>query len=122
VRSRGGRKLRKRRKAAGFRYRPSIEAKNFMATQIIAEIASSYYELMALDKSDRHPEAKHRGPDERAGGRQAREAGGPGDRARVQRFEAEVLKNKSRLYDVEQEKIQTEKQDQTSWSSLPAGR
>lgn len=42
-------KLRNARKAAAMRYLSSIEGKNFMMTNIISEIASSYYELLALD-------------------------------------------------------------------------
>jgi len=42
-------KLRNAKKAAAMRYLSSIEGKNFMVTNIIAEIAGSYYELIALD-------------------------------------------------------------------------
>lgn len=42
-------KLRNAKKAAAMRYLSSIEGKNFMMTNIIAEIAGSYYELLALD-------------------------------------------------------------------------
>lgn len=42
-------KLHNATKAAAMRYLSTIEGKNFMVTNIIAEIASSYYELMGLD-------------------------------------------------------------------------
>lgn len=42
-------KLRNAKKSAVLRYLASVEGKNFMATGLIAEIAESYYELMALD-------------------------------------------------------------------------
>ncbi|WP_167273405.1 TolC family protein [Dyadobacter arcticus] len=42
-------KLRNARKAAVSRYLASVEGKNFMMTNIISEIANSYYELLALD-------------------------------------------------------------------------
>jgi len=42
-------RLRNARKAAALRYLATIEGKNFMVTQIVGEIAQSYYELMALD-------------------------------------------------------------------------
>ena len=42
-------KLRTAKKSAALKYLSTIEGKNFMVTSIIAEIASSYYELMALD-------------------------------------------------------------------------
>ncbi|MDZ4714896.1 MAG: efflux transporter outer membrane subunit [Cytophagales bacterium] len=42
-------KLRNARKAAVSRYLASTEGKNFLVTNLIAEIARSYFELMALD-------------------------------------------------------------------------
>ena len=42
-------KLRNAKKAAALRYLASVEGKNFMVTNLIAEIANSYYELLALD-------------------------------------------------------------------------
>ncbi len=42
-------KLRNAKKAAVVRYLSGIEGKNFVITNLIAEIAGSYYELMALD-------------------------------------------------------------------------
>ncbi|NML65629.1 efflux transporter outer membrane subunit [Hymenobacter sp. RP-2-7] len=42
-------KLRNARKSAATRYLASVEGKNFMVTNLIAEIANSYYELLALD-------------------------------------------------------------------------
>lgn len=42
-------KLRNAKKAALNRYLSSIEGKNFVVTNLIAEVANSYYELLALD-------------------------------------------------------------------------
>ena len=42
-------KLHNAKKSATLKYLSTIEGKNFMVTNIIAEIANSYYELMALD-------------------------------------------------------------------------
>jgi multidrug efflux system outer membrane protein len=42
-------KLRNAKKAAVSRYLASVEGKNFMMTNLISEIAGSYYELLALD-------------------------------------------------------------------------
>jgi len=42
-------KLRNAKKAAVSRYLSSVEGKNFAVTNLISEIATSYYELMALD-------------------------------------------------------------------------
>jgi len=43
------RKLRNSKKAAVTRYLATIEGKNFVVTNLIAEIGNSYYELLALD-------------------------------------------------------------------------
>ena len=42
-------KIEKCKKAAVKRYLSSIEGKNFVLTNLIAEIANNYYELVALD-------------------------------------------------------------------------
>jgi len=42
-------KLRNSKKAAINRYLSSVEGKNFVLTNLIAEVANSYYELLALD-------------------------------------------------------------------------
>lgn len=42
-------KLRNAKKAAITRYLSSIEGRNFVLTNLVAEIAASYYELLALD-------------------------------------------------------------------------
>ncbi len=42
-------KLRNAKKAAVTRYLATVEGKNFVITNLIAEIASSYYELLAMD-------------------------------------------------------------------------
>jgi len=42
-------KLRTAKKAAITRYLSSVEGKNFVLTNLIAEVANSYYELLALD-------------------------------------------------------------------------
>lgn len=43
------RKLRNARKAATARYLSTVEGRNFMVTNLVAEIANTYYELLALD-------------------------------------------------------------------------
>lgn len=101
-------KLRSAAKAAGLRYLATVEARNFMVTQVVAEIARSYYELLALDAQidilTRNVALQTRALEvvklEKLAARVTELA--------VQRFEAEVLKNESRLYDLEQERVQTE--------------
>lgn len=101
-------KLRDAARSADARYLATAEERNFLVTQLVAEIARSYYELVALDgqlevlkrnialQADALEVVKL----EKQAARVTQLA--------VQRFEAEVLKNRSRLYDLEQERVQAE--------------
>lgn len=101
-------KLRNSAKAASLRYLATVEGRNWMVTQLVAEIARSYYELLALDSQleilNRNIEIQTNALEvvklEKIAARVTELA--------VQRFEAEVLKNKSRLYELQQERVQTE--------------
>jgi NodT family efflux transporter outer membrane factor (OMF) lipoprotein len=98
-------KLRNASKAAALRYLASIEGKNFVVTQIVAEIANSYYELLALD---RQVDVLHRNIAIQIDALEVVKLEKQAARVTqlaVQRFEAEVLKNRSRLYDLEQQRI-----------------
>lgn len=101
-------RLRNATKAAELRYRASIEAAKFVTTQIVAEIARSYYDLIALDNQI---EVLNRNIAVQADALEVvklqKQAAKVTELA-VQRFEAEVLKNRSHLYDLEQERVQTE--------------
>lgn len=101
-------KLRNSAKAAGYRWLASIEAKNFMVTQLVAEIARTYYELIALDNQidilTRNIEVQSNALEVVKLEKQAARV----TELAVQRFEAEVLKNRSHLYNVEQDRVQTE--------------
>jgi len=101
-------KLRNSKKAATLEYLSTIEGKNFMVTRLIAEIADSYYELIALDNQLAIIEQNL----ELQGNalkmvRLQKEAARATELA-VRRFEAEVLKNKSHKFEVQQEIIETE--------------
>jgi multidrug efflux system outer membrane protein len=101
-------KLRDAAKAADYRYRASLEVRNFMVTQIVAEIAASYYELVALDRQrdilrkniDVQKDALEVVRLEKQAARVTELA--------VQRFEAEVLRNEARLWDVDQRRVEAE--------------
>jgi multidrug efflux system outer membrane protein len=101
-------KLRNAAKAANLRFLASQEGRNFMVTQLVAEIAASYYELLALDS---RLEVLHRNIDIQTNAlemmRFQKEAARVTQLA-VQRFEAEVLKNQSRQFDLEQQRIEAE--------------
>jgi len=102
------RKLRNAKKAAAHRYLASIDGKNFMATHLIAEIASTYYELMALDNQleilRRNIEIQQNALEIVRMEKQAAKV----TELAVRRFEAEVLKNRSRQFDIAQRITETE--------------
>lgn len=101
-------KLRNAAKAAHYRYLASIEARNFLVTQIVAEIARSYFELIALDNQldvlNKNIELQSQALEVVKVQKEAARV----TELAVQRFEAEVLKNRSRLYGLQQQRIQTE--------------
>lgn len=101
-------RLRNAARAANYRYFASVEGRNFLVTEVVAEIASSYYELMALDNQldvlGRNVEIQQNALQVV---RLQKEAARATELA-VQRFEAEVLKNQSRRYALEQRRIQAE--------------
>lgn len=101
-------RLRNAAKSANYRYLASIEAKNFLLTEIIAEIADSYYELLALDNQieilDRYIALQQDALEIVKLKKQAARA----TELAVQRFEAEVLKNQALRYDLDQQRIEAE--------------
>ena len=101
-------KLRNAARSANYRYLASKEARSFLVTQIVAEIARSYFDIIALDNQI---EVLKRNIDLQASGlevvRLQKEAARVTELA-VQRFEAEVLKNRSHLFELEQERTEAE--------------
>lgn len=98
-------RLRNARKAANLRYEATIQERNFLITEIVAEIANSYYDLVALDNQieilDRFIGLQTNALEvvklKKAAARET-ELG-------VQRFRAEVLKNQGRRFSLEQQRI-----------------
>lgn len=101
-------KLRNSKNAAVARYLSSIEGKNFMVTNLIAEIASSYYELMALDNQleilNKNIEIYQNSLEIVKLEKEAAKV----TELAVRRFEAEVLKNQSRKFYIAQQITVTE--------------
>ncbi|MGB2759751.1 MAG: TolC family protein [Maribacter stanieri] len=101
-------KLRNSKKAAALEYLSTIKGKNFMVTRLISEIADSYYELLALDNQLAFIEQNL----ELQGNalkmvRLQKEAARATELA-VKRFEAEVSKNQSHKFEVQQEIVEME--------------
>ena len=101
-------KLRNAKKSAVYRYLATREGKNFMVTHLIAEIASSYYELMALDNQlailIQNIEIQQNALEIVKLEKQAAKV----TELAVRRFEAEVLKNQSRRFYILQQITVTE--------------
>lgn len=101
-------KLRNSKKAAVMEYLATVEGKNFMVTRLIAEIADSYYELIALDNQlaiiEQNLEIQGNALRMVRLQKQAARA----TELAVRRFEAEVLKNQSHKFEVQQQIVETE--------------
>lgn len=101
-------KLHNAKKAAMYRYLATTEGKNFMMTHLIAEIANSYYELLALDNQldivKKNIEIQGNALDIV---RMEKNAAKVTELA-VRKFEAEVFHTKSLQYDIQQNIVETE--------------
>ena len=101
-------KLRNFAKAAYYEYLASIEGKNFAVTQLAAEVADNYYELMALDNQLEIIEQYIKTLQEAQQVVKWQQIAGRTTSLPVRRFDAEVLKNQSRKYKIQQQIIITE--------------
>jgi NodT family efflux transporter outer membrane factor (OMF) lipoprotein len=101
-------KLRNAAKAANYRYLSSIEARNFIVTQIVAEIANSYYDLLALDNQIDVLEHNIQLQQDALEIVKFKKEAGRATELGVQRFRAEVLKNQGRRAELEQERVMAE--------------
>jgi multidrug efflux system outer membrane protein len=102
------RKLRNAKKAAVMRYLSSVEGKNFMVTNLIAEIASSYYELTGLDNLldivQRNIEIQTNALQVIKMEKDAAKV----SQLAVNRFEAQLLNTKNLQYEIRQKIVETE--------------
>lgn len=101
-------KLRNAKKAAVSRYLASIDGKNFMVTNLAAEIARAYYELLAYDNQlaivKQNIEIQNNAFEIIKLQKQAARV----TELAVRRFEAQVLNTKSLQYGIQQKITETE--------------
>lgn len=101
-------KLRNAKKAAVLRYLSNIQGKNFLVTNLVSEIASAYYELMAQDNL---LDVVQKNVDIQANAlkmiRFEKDAAKVTQLA-VNRFEAQLLKTKNLQYDIQQRIVENE--------------
>ncbi len=96
-------KLHNAKKSAVSRYLSTIEGKNFMVTNLIAEIANSYFELLALDNQlDLVRQNIQIQSDALEVVRQQKQAARVTELA-VRRFEAQVLNTRSLQFGIQQQ-------------------
>jgi multidrug efflux system outer membrane protein len=101
-------KLRNARQSAIYRYSSTIEGKNFMVTRLIAEIANSYYELMALDNQLEILKKNIEIQQNALEIVRLQKIAAKVTELAVRKFEAEVLKNQSRQFYIMQQITETE--------------
>lgn len=101
-------KLRNAKKAAVLEYLSSIEGKNFMVTRLVAEIASSYYELITLDNQLSLIDSTLAIQQNALKMIKLQQQAARATSLAVKRFEAEVLKNQSHKYEIQQQIVEIE--------------
>jgi outer membrane protein, multidrug efflux system len=101
-------KLRNAKKSAVLKYLATVEGKNFMTTRLISEIASAYYELMALDNTliiiDQNIELQSSALNIVNQQKQAAKV----TQLAVNRFEAQLLSTKNLRFEILQRITETE--------------
>ncbi|WP_373056498.1 TolC family protein [Zunongwangia sp. H14] len=101
-------KLHNAKKAAVLRYLSTVEGRNFMVTNLVAEIANSYFELLALDNQ---LEIVQRNIEIQSNAlrivKLQKEAARVTELA-VSKFQAEVLHTRSLQYEIQQKITETE--------------
>lgn len=101
-------KLRNSKKAAALRYLSSVEGRNFMLTNLVAEIANAYYELLALDNQLETLQQNIEIQTKAFKIIQQQKQAARVTELAVRRFEAQVLNTRSLLYRIQQDIIETE--------------
>ncbi len=101
-------KLHNAKRAADLRYLASIEGQRFLVTQTVAEIARTYYELVSIDTQIAILHNNIRIQEDTLEMVKLEKQAARVTQLGVQRFEAELLRYKSRIYKYEQERVQAE--------------
>jgi NodT family efflux transporter outer membrane factor (OMF) lipoprotein len=101
-------KLRNAKKAAVSRYLSTLEGRNFLRTSLVAEVASSYYELLALDNQLAIVKQNIALQQQSLDIIKAQKEAARATELAVQKFNAEVLKSQSLEFDIRQQITETE--------------
>ncbi|QNF35143.1 efflux transporter outer membrane subunit [Adhaeribacter swui] len=101
-------KLHNAKRAAVSRYLASVEGRNFMVTNLIAEIANSYYELLALDNQLAIVQQNIKLQSNALEIVKLQKEATRVTELAVRRFQAQVLNTQSLQYDIQQKITETE--------------
>ncbi|MCB0638326.1 MAG: efflux transporter outer membrane subunit [Lewinella sp.] len=101
-------KLRNAQQVSVLEYLASVEGRHFVITKLVAEIADSYYELIALDNQLDNLERNIRIQQDALQVVNLLQQAGRANSLAVRRFEAEVQKNQANIYDLRQRIAATE--------------
>ena len=101
-------KLRNAKKVAYMEYMASQEGRNLLVTNLVAEVANSYYELIALDSQLSNLEQNIEIQKNALEIVKLLKESARTTSLAVKRFEAEVQKNQSEFYNLKQEIVETE--------------
>lgn len=101
-------KLRNATQAAAMEYMASVEGRNFLVTNLVAEVANSYYELTALDNQLANLDQNIRIQQDALEVTRELLNFGRTTSLAVNRFEAEVSKNQSERFAIQQQIVATE--------------
>lgn len=101
-------KLRNAKKSAVSRYLATVEGKNFVVTNLIAEVADSYYELLALDNQLEIVKQNITLQQNALEIVKVQKEAARTTELAVQKFQAEVFSSKSMEFDINQKIVETE--------------
>lgn len=101
-------KLRNSQQVAVLEYLAGVEGKNFLITNLVGEVAESYYELLALDNQLDNLEQNIRIQEDALEAIRLLQQAARATSLAVKRFEAEVQKNQSEIYSLRQRITATE--------------
>ena len=101
-------KLRNAKKSAMLKYLSSMEGRNFMVTHLVGEISMAYYELLALDNQLAIVQQNLEVQSQALEIVKLQKESAKVTELAVKRFEAEVLKNSSKIFYIKQEIVEME--------------
>jgi len=101
-------KMRNAKKAAFSRYLSSIEGRNFVITNLVAEVADTYYELLSLDNELDYIRQTIKLQENALEILRVQKEAALVTELAVKQFEAEVLNSQSLEYDIQQQIVESE--------------